>query len=126
MNEYALRCTEDKYPELLQLASMLSVLDITGEPFEKNGGIWDYIGYKVIPGTHDEGVITPAEFLKDATGKKYIHVNVRTPINVREVAESLAITNPEMAMALSKVSDYFVTDTEGQAKLPEFPVRIFL
>lgn len=105
---------------------MLGVLDITDVPFEKNGGIWDYVGYKMVGDLPLEGEIDTRVPLDDGNGNKYIHVNVLTPINVKDVAEALAVSTPEIAIALSKIPEYFITDAEGNAKLPEVPLRIFL
>lgn len=127
MNEYALRCTEDKYTRLVQLATMLGVTDMyEGQVIEKNGGIWDYVGYKYVGAEPLEGETDTRTILSDDNGKKYVHINVRTPINVREAAEALALENPEIATALSQIPDYFITDEEGNATLPEFPLRVFL
>lgn len=127
MNQYALRCTEDNYTKLVQLATILGVVEmIDGSVVEKNGGIWDYVGYKYVGEVPPEGESDTRTILSDENGKKYVHINVRTPVNVREVAESLAVSNPQIATALSKVPDYFITDAEGNATLPQFPLRVFL
>jgi len=127
MNQYALRCIEDNYTKLIQLATILGVVDtINGVVTEKNGGIWDYVGYKLVGDIPLEGEADTRVPLTDANGKKFVHINVRTPVNVREVAEALALSNPEIAGALSKVPDYFITDENGNATLPQFPLRVFL
>lgn len=127
MNQYALRCTENNYTKLIQLATLLGVVDMfEGTVVEKNGGIWDYVGYKMIGTEPGEGEVDTRVALTDSNNKKYVHINVRTPINVREAAEALALSNPEIAGALSKVPDYFITDAEGNATLPQFPLRVFL
>lgn len=127
MNQYALRCTEKNYPKLVQLATLLGVVNVLdGVVFEKNGGIWDYIGHKMVGNAPLEGEKETRTILTDKDGTKYVHVNVLTPINVREAAEALAISNPDIASALSKVPTYFITDKDGKAMLPEFPLRVFL
>ena len=126
MNNYALRCTEDKYVKLVQLATLLGVVTTTdGIIIEKNGGCWDYVGYKLVGDVPLEGE-EDTRLPLSLNGKKFVHINVRTPVNVREVAEELAINNPELATALSKIPDYFITDINGDAILPEFPLRVFL
>jgi hypothetical protein len=127
MNQYALRCIEDNYPKLLQLATILGVIEmVDGNVVEKNGGIWDFVGYKYVGESPLEGGEDTRTILTNNKGKRFVHINVRTPVNVREVAEALALSNPEIAGALSKVPDYFITDAEGNATLPEFPLRVFL
>ncbi len=127
MNDYALRCIEENYNKLIQLATILGVVGvIDGVVYEKNGGIWDYVGYKLVGTEPVEGEPDTRTILTDSEGRKYVHINVRTPINVRETAEALAVSNPEIAGALSQVPDYFITDAEGNATLPEFPLRVFL
>lgn len=127
MNDYALRCIEENYPKLIQLATILGVVGLQdGVVYEKNGGIWDYVGYKLVGDIPNEGEPDTRTILTDGAGKRYVHINVRTPINVREAAEALAVSNPEIATALSQVPDYFITDAEGNATLPEFPLRVFL
>ena len=56
MHDYALRCTETDYIQLLTLATALGVIDvIDGVPNEKNGGVWDYIGHKYTGDIPEEG-----------------------------------------------------------------------
>jgi hypothetical protein len=127
MYDYALRCIEENYTKLIQLATILGVIEIIdGVVYEKNGGIWDYVGYKYIGTEPGEGEPDTRTILTNAEGNKYIHINVRTPINVRAAAEALALENPEIAGALSQIPDYFITDAEGNATLPQFPLRVFL
>lgn len=127
MNEYALRCIEDNYTKLIQLATILGVVDIVdGVVIEKNGGIWDYVGYKYIGEIPLEGEQDFRTILADTNGNNYVHINVRTPVNVREVAEALSLENPEIAGALSQIPEYFITDAEGNATLPAFPLRVFM
>lgn len=126
MNQYALRCTEDKYTKLVQLATLLGVVEVIDNVVtEKNGGCWDFIGYKKVGEVPLENE-PDLRYDLHLNGVKYVHVNVRTPVNVREVAEALAVSNPELAGALTQIPDYFITDAEGNATLPEFPLRVFL
>lgn len=127
MYTYALRCTEDRYQTLIHLAQLLGVVDVIEDVVvEKNKGCWDYIGYKLDGDAPEEGVPDTRVPLADINGNKYVHINVRTPINVREQAEALATTHPELGTALSQIPQYFITDAEGNATLPQFPMRVFL
>lgn len=117
MNDYYLRCIESDFEELTYMAELLGVVKtVDGQLIATGGGIWDYIGYKYVED----------EVVKNAEGEPYIHVNVRTPVNVKEVATAMATENPAIAEALSQIPRFFITDTEGNATTPEFPLRVFL
>lgn len=118
MVDNALRCIEEDYPALLGLAEAMGVITVNGSTVVPESGIaWDYIGYKI----KEDGSI-----LKDANGKKYVHINVRTPFSVGEMAMTAAASNPAIAAALGDPSRFFVTNPDGTAKDPEFPMRVFL
>jgi predicted RNA-binding protein len=44
--------------------------------------------------------------------------------SLRELAESKAASNPELAEALSMIPRYFVTDERGQPRSPANPARV--
>lgn len=127
MNDYALRCIETDYPQLLMLATALGVIEmVDGKPQEKNGGIWDYIGHKLFGDVPAEGKVDTRTLVVNENNIPYVHINVRTPINVREVAEAMALANPAIAGALSQIPRFFIVDAEGNATLPSVPLRVFL
>lgn len=116
MNDYFLRCKETDLAELAYLAESLGVVhSVDGVLMGKGMTTWDYVGYK----TNEQGEIVKQD------GVPLVHINVRTPINVREKAEELAVSNPSIAQALSEIPRFFITDTEGNATAPEFPMRVF-
>ena len=120
MGQYALRCLESDLPQLVVNGKILGVLDTDalGKVYEKNGGCWDYIGYK----TMDDGTI-----LKDVNGVKYVHINCATPIDVDAVARELAATYPQIAQGLSEFNRFFITDPDtGKWAWPVEPMRVFL
>lgn len=119
MFDYALRCIESDYDELVHNATLLGVIDVVnGKPFEKNGGIWDEIGYKY----KDDGTI-----LTDGLGNKYVHINVRSPLDVDAIARELADDHPEIAQGLAEFGRFFITDPEtGKWAWPQQPIRVFL
>jgi hypothetical protein len=119
MFDYALRCIESDYDELINNATLLGVIDmIDGKPFEKNGGIWDEIGYKF----DANGVA-----FTDANGNKYVHINVRSPLDVDAIARELAGTYPEIAQGLVEFNRFFITDPDtGKWTWPKEPMRVFL
>lgn len=118
MVDNALRCIESDYPALLSLAQAMGVISIIdGQVVQANGVEWVYIGYKVLP----DGSI-----LEDGNGNKYVHINVRTPFSVGDAAAQAASQSAEIAAALGDPSRFFVTNPDGTAKDPEFPMRVFL
>lgn len=118
MVDNALRCTEEDYPALLGLAEAMGVISVEdGIVRPKDGIVWDYIGYKI----KEDGSI-----LMDGSGNKYVHINVRTPFSVGEMAMTAAASNPAIAAALGDPSRFFVTNPDGTAKDPQFPMRVFL
>ena len=117
MKIYFLRCIESDYPQLITLGKLLSVISekdsviYTTDP----AGCWDYIG----PIYRDEKALT------DLGGNVYIHVNLMTPVNLREAAQALAASKPEIAAGLVNLPKYFLVDTEGNAVAPAQPHRVF-
>lgn len=123
---YALRCSETDYSTLLALATALGVITvIDGQVMPVVGCTWDFIGYKRV-GTEpvgDEPETRP--FLVDTNGVKYVHINAITSFDVREKATALALENPAIAAGLSAIPRFFITDANGNATLPEVPLRVF-
>lgn len=119
MFDYALRCIESDYDELVTNATLLGVIELVdGKPFEKNGGMWDEIGYKY----KEDGTI-----LTDASNNKYVHINVRSPLDVDAIARELAGTYPEIAQGLVEFNRFFITDpVTGKWAWPQEPMRVFL
>ena len=127
MVDNALRCTEEDYPSLVGLAVAMGVITVDGQTINPADGItWDYIGYKRVGEPPAEGQPDTRQILKNAQGKKYVHINVRTPFSVGEMAMTAAASNPTIAAALGDPSRFFVTNPDGSAKDPEFPMRVFL
>lgn len=124
MVDNALRCIESDYPALLGLAQAMGVLDANGNA--PQGIEWDYIGYKFVGTPPADGEEDTRTILTDGNGNKYVHINVRTPFSVGEVAAVLAQGSPEVAAALSQVDRFFIMDAHGVPVMPEFPVRVFL
>ena len=127
MVDNALRCIEEDYPALLGLAEAMGVITLDGNTVIPADGItWDYIGYKLVGTPPEEGQPDTRTILKDANGKKYVHINVRTPFSVGQAATEAAASNPTIAAALGDPSRFFVTNPDGTSKDPEFPMRVFL
>lgn len=127
MVDNALRCTEADYPALLGLAVAMGVVTMDGQKVIPAPGIeWDYIGHKRVGAPPGEGKVDNRPILKDSNNNKYVHINVRTPFSVGEMAMSAAAANPAIAAALGDPSRFFVTDQNGMAKDPEVPMQVFL
>lgn len=127
MVDNALKCIEGDYPALLTLACAMGVITLDGETVVPAPGItWDYIGYKYVGEPPEEGQVDTRPILSDAQGHKYVHINVRTPFSVGQVAAQVAASNPDIAAALGDPARFFVTDGSGNAVDPQFPMRVFL
>jgi hypothetical protein len=127
MVDNALRCTENDYPALLGLAQAMGVITLDGSTvIPADGILWDHIGYKYVGDAPLEGEPDTRTILSNPQGHKYIHINVRTPFSVGEAAMAAAAASPEIAAALGDPSRFFVTNPDGTAKDPEFPMRVFL
>lgn len=127
MVDNALRCIESDYPALLGLAQAMGIITVDGATVTPVEGIeWDYIGYKYVGPAPAEGEPDTRTVLSDGSGNKYVHINVRTPFSVGEAAMTAAMGDPAIAAALGDPSRFFVTNPDGTAKDPEFPMRGFL
>ena len=116
MYDYYLRCKEGDIEELITLATILGVIEVKdGLVVALQGGIWDYIGYKYV-----------GEEVASFEGEPYVHINVRTPINVKEAATALALENPMVAAGLASIPRFFIVDAEGNATAPQYPLRVWL
>ena len=129
--EYALRCLETDYLQLIQLGKVLGVIEeIDGLITTKGAGCWDYIGYKFIRESGEDvevngEIVRINQEVSSFEGTPYVHINLRTEVNIRERAEALALENPAIAGALSQIPRFFITDAEGNATLPNEPIRVF-
>jgi len=127
MVDNALRCIEEDYPALLGLAQAMGVISMDGQTVIPADGVtWDYIGYKPSGPAPEEGQPDTRDVLKNAQGKKYVHINVRTPFSIGQAAAEAAAVNPDIAAALGDPSRFFVTDAQGNPIDPVVPMRVFL
>jgi len=127
MVDNALRCIEEDYPALLGLAQAMGVISMDGQTVIPADGVtWDYIGYKLSGPAPEEGQPDTRDVLKNAQGKKYVHINVRTPFSIGQAAAEAAAVNPDIAAALGDPSRFFVTDAQGNPIDPVVPMRVFL
>ena len=126
MHTYYLRCIEPDYPTMIALGTTLGVITTNedGQIMATESGCWDYIGpiYERTGGTDEEPVLTAKT---DADGNTYIHVNLRSPINMNEAAAALIAEHPELATGLNDMGRFFVIDTDGQPARPNQPHRVF-
>lgn len=127
MKLYALKCLETDLPQLIHNAELLGVVeDRDGEIVEKNGGCWDYIGYKYIGDAPAEGEPDTRTLLTDGNGVPYVHINCATPLDIAAIAAGLAVQYPEIAEGLSQLGRFFITDENGETSWPVSPMRVFL
>lgn len=148
--EYYLRSAPALWPTLLQLGKQLGALTLTYTEFleseDENGfpvrtpvgepivsavdGSWSYIGQIMQPTGATEAVgdftVPVMAPIANAEGVAYLHANLRTKINLREVAEAMAAENPDLAVALSSISNFFVVDLAGNPVAPNQPHRVWL
>jgi len=129
MFKYSLKCIETDYPELLENAIAIGMIEIEKgkEPREKNGGYWDYIGHRKVGPAPLEGEQDRRDYLKGEGNSKYIHVNVITPIDINNISKEMAKGNPKIDSWVKKFHRYFTIDPEtGEFVWPEDPMRVFL
>jgi hypothetical protein len=126
---YFLRCLESDKAALLALGVLLSVLQESEGRHYAVAGDFVEIGYVYRPTGETvvvDGIETPVtEPVRDENGNLYLHANLRTTINLRERAEAMAVSNPELAEALASLDKYFVTDELGQPKAPTNPAMVW-
>lgn len=129
MQTYYLRTIAADYEQMLQLGVTLGAIQINDEVISAPGGCWDYIGPIHTPTGETvqtdfgpQPVMTPRT---DAQGNEYIHVNLITPVNLKEAAQALAVAHPEVAAGLANLGKYFLVDAEGNAVAPVQPHRVF-
>lgn len=131
MNVYYIRTIAAHYDEMIALGKLLGAIAETddGIIYATQGGCWDYIGPIHVP----TGATVDTEFgpqpvmapLLDPDGNEYIHVNLITPISLKETALQMAVDHPEIADGLANLGQYFLLDAEGNARLPTNPHRVF-
>lgn len=123
MNTYFLRCRESRLQTLIERGIRLGAIEMEGATVTATfGGSWDYIGIKQ---TIDENGNVFGEPL-GGIDDPYVHINLRTPVNLRDKAIELAQAgDADIASGLAEIANYFITDAEGNAGTPEFPIRIF-
>ena len=128
MGLYALKCSETDLPQLIHNAELLGVVAIgeDGKPYEKNGGLWDYIGTKPDGDPPAEGQPDTRDVLRDPQGHPYIHINCVTPVDIGTVAAGLAVQYPEIAQGLAELPRFFITNELGETSWPVAPMRVFL
>jgi hypothetical protein len=126
---YWCRSIESDWAELLALGVLLGALKESEGKHYAVAGDFVEIGYVYRPTGETvlvDGIETAlAEPVRDAQGNLYWHANLRTTINLREIAEAMAVSNPEMAEGLSQLHRYFVTDQNGQPKAPNDPAVVW-
>tara|TARA_R110000868_G_scaffold8359_1_gene43614 strand:- start:2130 stop:2558 length:429 start_codon:yes stop_codon:yes gene_type:complete len=138
-NDYCIRTTPALWNAMLTLGERLGVVTLTYEQEADEEGVmvnvgaptvtavgdgaWHYIGPIFEPTLDAEGnpVTTPVTE-GDAVME---HGNLRTTLNLREVATAMAVEDAEIAAALASLSQYFLLDLEGNARQPASPYNVW-
>lgn len=116
MNTYYLRCRQSRYSTLVARGLRLGVIaEEAGQLVATGCGVWDYIGPKFVDGIPAGGEADP-----------WVHVNLYSPHNLRELAMQAAATDPDIASGLAEIAAYFITDAQGNPVAPEFPLRVLV
>jgi hypothetical protein len=126
---YYIRAIEQDWPLVESLAIALGITQRT-EAGELVGQGWVYIGPVYKP--TGETTIDPETGItveltapvRDEGGNLYLHANVVMDGSLRDLAESKAATNAELADALLMIPRFFVTDSSGQPRSPANPARV--
>jgi hypothetical protein len=123
---YYIRATEQDWPLVESLAIALGIAQRTESGLVGQG--WVYIGPVYKPtgetATVDDITVELTAPVRDLGGNLFLHANVVMDGSLRELAESKAATNPELAEALSMIPRYFVTDELGSPVAPRNPARV--
>jgi hypothetical protein len=125
---YYIRAIEQDWPLVESLAIALGIAQ-RAEQGELVGQGWVYVGavYKPTGKTVTDETGLTVELtapVRNPGGNLYLHANVVMNGSLRDLAESKAATNPELAAALSMIPRFFVTDQSGQPRSPANPARI--
>jgi hypothetical protein len=130
MKDYYLRFTATDLPAIRSLGILLGELHDTADGSLSGNG-FVYIGQLTEP--TGEFIVDPdtsepvslQRVVSTEAGEPYLHANLRTHIDLRATAESMAVLNPDMAAALSTLDRFFLLDAEGQPRKPSKAKVVF-
>lgn len=124
MNTYYLRCRQSRYATLIARGiRMGAIVQLDGQISAAGNGCWDYIGVKYPAMEEGEPLPEPVGGAADP----WIHVNFRTEHDLRVLATAAAQAgDTDIAQGLEEIASYFITDADGNACAPAFPLRVFL
>jgi hypothetical protein len=100
--------------------------EVDGQIVPVGMGAWSPIGIVPEPLLEGEleGTIKPP---RGGEVDPWYHINFRSEHNLRERAVALAQAGDmDIATGLAEIASYFITDAEGNAAAPEFPLRVFM
>jgi hypothetical protein len=142
MSDYFLRFIESDKPAVRALGILLGELhdteddSLVGNGFVMVGHLYEPTGETTTD--EDGNVINLQRVIADPNGQPYIHANLRTNQDLKAVAESMAVSHPELGAALSDLGRFFllheqdVFDDEGNliasagsARAPKNQQRVF-
>jgi hypothetical protein len=134
-NTYFLRCLPEDYDDLIAFGVTLGIIQVQTIDGQQavstvGPGAWDFVGQVMKPTGNNvlvDGVLVPETApAKHPNGKEYVHVNLRTTLDIYEIAQQMAPTNPGVAAAMSNVARFFIPGTPGRGRAPNKPQRVFL
>jgi hypothetical protein len=134
--DYYLRSLPQHWPTLIALGVKLGALSVyeaeDGESVVSTAtpGCWDFIGVlhkptgNLLPASFEGGEALPEMVpVTDEDGVAYWHANLRTTLDLGEVAREMAQTDPEIADAMRTLDLFFLLDAEGRPRAPARPAR---
>lgn len=140
--DYFVRALPADWPLLVHLGEKLGALRVSQPPVDENGepigeptvsaaapGAWDFLGVIHKPTGNmietEQGEVPETAPVVDANGEAYWHANLRTTVNLGDVAQQLAESDPEVAEAMSQLGRFFLLDEAGQPRAPSAPHRVW-
>ena len=130
MKAYYLRFTATDLPTIRSLGILLGELydtddgSLAGNDFVYIGQLTEPTGETIMDPETAEPV-SLQRIVGNEAGEPYLHANLRTHIDLRATAESMAVLNPDMAAALSTLDRFFLLDAEGQPRKPSKAKVVF-
>jgi hypothetical protein len=128
MNDYYIRCTQAKVPELLKLAVMVGILKQpeAGVYYPASPQIvWVPLGTLYKSSANPE--IAPEPRLAP-DGKPWFHANLRVPFDsLLDYVQGVYAANPspELGAAIASIGDFFLLNQDGTQAVPGNPAVVF-
>ena len=130
MNDYFIRCSPAKVPQLMRLSVLLGLLrESTDQPGRYHSVdpavVWVPLGTLHTPAADP---LDPPLPRLDSNGDPWWHANLRVPFDsLLEYAQGVYAANPspELGAALASMGDYFLLEADGSQRAPDAPAVVF-